>query len=553
MALYCTRCGKEHADSDLYCSRCGRELEYTAGTRPFTASHRYNDRYEIVRLVKSGAMGSLFEARDALNDSVVALKQMHIPAGDPQEEEQAALRFKHEALMLSQLRHPGLPQVIDYFEEHEPSTGKTSHFIVMTFIEGRDLEAIAREREQKSFPVDEALSYFMQLLDILEYLHSQDPPVIFRDLNPRNVIISGGKVFLVDFGIARTWVSSQRGTAIGTAGYAPPEQYKGEAEPRSDLFSLGVMMHYLLTGINPEDSSHKIFHFEQIGRINPDVPEHLDSLILSMLEVIPDRRPRSAAHVKAALSRKKPPSQTIGSKTRDMEQDISSMAYVFRKYSDVFETILSDDIDAFMAFLKAGIDVNAKNVNGFTPLHCACGRGLREVADMLIARYAEVNARSNRDWTPLHSAAICGHRELAELLIEKGALVNVEDQDGITPLHRASDRGFREIVELLILKGALVNAKNKKGDTPLHCASMRGHQAIVELLINKGARVNEKGLYGLTPLHLASLYEHRQIASLLISEGADVNMKDEHGNRPMQNTYRGEIKNLLRMHGGKGE
>jgi formylglycine-generating enzyme required for sulfatase activity len=206
--------------------------------------------------------------------------------------------------MLSILHHQGLPKVIDIFIEKELSTGKPLHYLVMEFIEGKDLETIIQERGQKSFPVDEAVDYFRQILNILHYLHTQNPPIVHRDLNPRNVMVHKGKVFLVDFGIARLFNPQQKGTAIGTAGYAAPEQYKGAAEPRSDIFSLGAVMHYLVTGKDPEDASGSLFSFEQARKINPSVPKYLDTLIMSMVDVVIDKRPCNTEALIKALDGK---------------------------------------------------------------------------------------------------------------------------------------------------------------------------------------------------------------------------------------------------------
>jgi serine/threonine protein kinase len=138
------------------------------------------------------------------------------------------------------------------------------------------------------------MDYFLQILDILQYLHTQNPPLIYRDLNPRNVMVSSGRIFLVDFGIARVFTPHEKGTAIGTPGYAPPEQYKGFAGPRSDLYSLGVMMHYLITGIDPESSTDTLFSFVPVRQVNPEVPEYLEKVIMSMVDLVPERRPSSA-------------------------------------------------------------------------------------------------------------------------------------------------------------------------------------------------------------------------------------------------------------------
>gem|GEM_PF-2769770 len=302
MPRYCPDCGRENPDSETVCINCSMSLS-PFGTREMKL---LSERYLVTEIIKSGAMGCVFKGRDLRLNNVAAIKKMHSFHTDPVTKKYAEERFMEEGRLLSLLHHGSLPKVIDFFIETDPGTGRTSHYLVMTFIEGRDLETIISERDHRLFSVEEALDYFCQILDILHYLHSRNPPVIYRDLNPRNIMINEGKVFLVDFGIARIFKPQVKGSAIGTPGYSPPEQYKGTAEPRSDLYSLAVVMHYLLTGKNPEDSASELFNFEKIRNINRDAPEYLEALIASMLDLVPDNRPSGADVVKAVIQTRDP-------------------------------------------------------------------------------------------------------------------------------------------------------------------------------------------------------------------------------------------------------
>jgi ankyrin repeat protein len=173
--------------------------------------------------------------------------------------------------------------------------------------------------------------------------------------------------------------------------------------------------------------------------------------------------------------------------------------------------------------LNKGVDVNAKDDDGSTPLHEAAQRGHKETAELLIAEGADVNART-------------------------GGWMNV------TPLHRTETK---EIAELLIANGADVNAKDGTGWTPLHWTAETGRKEIAELLIEKGADLNAKDdAFGWTPLHIAALFGYKEIAELLIVEGADVNAKAkvDDGATPLDHAINGkhtEIADLLRKHGGK--
>ncbi|MEQ8224765.1 MAG: serine/threonine-protein kinase, partial [Candidatus Eremiobacterota bacterium] len=253
------------------------------------------DRYEILEIVKSGGMGTVYKALDTRLGGFVAVKKLldfHSTNRDYSKN-----RFTEEARLLSKLHHSGLPKVIDFFITSDPETDEIACYLVMTFIEGKDLECIINERGGSIFPLDESIDYFRQILNILSYLHSQSPPVIYRDIKPSNIMIKEGHVFLVDFGIARVFVPQQKGTIIGTPGYSPPEQYKGFTSQISDIYSLGALMHYLLTGINPLDENRPPFKFEPVRDINPEVPEYIEKIVMSMVDMAVKNRPVSAEEI----------------------------------------------------------------------------------------------------------------------------------------------------------------------------------------------------------------------------------------------------------------
>jgi cytohesin len=202
------------------------------------------------------------------------------------------------------------------------------------------------------------------------------------------------------------------------------------------------------------------------------------------------------------------------------------------KHSTINTAATAGDAEAVKEFLAAGADVNAKDDNGWTPLHYAAGNGHKEVAELLIAKDADVNAKTDIGRTPLHAAAYSGHKEIAELLIANGADVNAKRAGGVTPLYAATLGAHKEVVELLIAKGADVNAKTDWGSTPLHYAAF-GHKEIVELLIAEGADVNAKADGGSTPLQAAASEGQKESAELLIDKGADVNAKNEWEDTPL--------------------
>ena len=242
------------------------------------------------------------------------------------------------------------------------------------------------------------------------------------------------------------------------------------------------------------------------------------------------------------------------------------------------------NIEAVKQHMAAGTDVDAKNVDGWTPMLFAAARGHKELAELLIANGADVNVKSKNGGTPLHRAASKGQKEIVELLIAKGADVNAKNDRGDTPLDsaikykrtetaallrkhggktgaelpsstlsEAASRGALQEVKDFLAKGADVNAKGRSNVTPLHAAAAGGHKEIVGLLIAKGADVNAKDkTRGETPLHYAAINGHKELAELLIDSGAEVNAKNVHGTTPLGCTIRHpETADLLRKHGGK--
>jgi serine/threonine protein kinase len=206
-------------------------------------------RYRIVRQLGQGGMGAVFEAVDERLDTTVALKETFFA------DERLRKQFEREARLLARLHHPALPRVSDHFSEAE------GQFLVMQFIGGEDLaEMIARRRG--AFPEQQVLSWADQLLDALDYLHTQDPQIIHRDIKPQNLkLTSRGQIILLDFGLAKGQASevsrvTTSASIFGyTPNYAPLEQVQGlGTDPRSDIYALSATLYHLLTGTKPPDA-----------------------------------------------------------------------------------------------------------------------------------------------------------------------------------------------------------------------------------------------------------------------------------------------------------
>jgi serine/threonine protein kinase len=273
-------------------------------------------RYQIVASLGRGGMGRVYKAFHVMLDAPVALKELvTTPHATAAERETSIRRFCREARLLTSLRHPSIPRVLDYFAEG------SSFYLVMDYIEGQTLAerlGVGSDEPRAPLPLAEALDYASQLCNVLIYLHSQQPAVVFGDLKPSNVILTpDGRAVMVDFGIARA--STIRGALpawehgphdrddassdtqpLGTPGYAAPEQYEHgwRADPRSDIFALGVLLYEMVTGHAPPPFP---FGFQPVRALNPALPSRLEDIIERALRFHPEERFQSAAQMYQAL------------------------------------------------------------------------------------------------------------------------------------------------------------------------------------------------------------------------------------------------------------
>lgn len=250
-------------------------------------------RYEVVHLIKSGGMGAVYLVNDTRLVTQCALKEMIDFSPTPEERRSAVERFQNEVKLLSTLSHPSLPQVTNFFIE------RGHYYMVMDYIEGSDLEALIRKEGAPGLKESFARFVGIEICKVLDYLHSQTPPILNRDIKPSNIMVSksGRRIYLVDFGIARSLSSTPyKKTAIGTEGYAPIEQYRGYPEPRSDLYALGATLYQLLTG-----KEVKALDFAPICTVNPVVSTDMESILAKALELYPENRYPSAMAMRAAL------------------------------------------------------------------------------------------------------------------------------------------------------------------------------------------------------------------------------------------------------------
>ena len=261
---------------------------------PLPSGHLLDGRYRINKVLGQGGMGRVYLANDTrLANRPVAAKEMVL--GDGIQEKKAIEDFNREARVLASLSHPSIPQVIDFFVE------QGRHYLVMEYVAGADLQhRLDKLGPNGKLPENQVLAWSRQILDVLHFLHSQSPPLIYRDLKPGNIMIDKQeRAMLIDFGIARFLPPGGRGTQIGSVGYAPPEQYLGKLEPRSDLYALAATMHHLLTGRDPQ--LEPPFSFPPVRELAPAVSATTEAVILRALSQEIDKRPASARDMQGLL------------------------------------------------------------------------------------------------------------------------------------------------------------------------------------------------------------------------------------------------------------
>jgi len=258
------------------------------------------NRYRVVRKIGGGGMGIVYLAEDTrLAGRRCAIKEMSPAQLAPQDRTWATNAFRQEAQMLANLKHPGLASVTDFF----PEGG--NWYLVMDFVEGETLEKRLEKAPGGRLPLGEALNVIRQLCDVLEYLHRQNPPVVFRDLKPGNVMLTpGGEVKLIDFGIARFFkVGQTRDTVnLGTPGYAAPELFGGlgQSDPRSDVYSLGALLLQMVSGYDPV-AGVTPFPLPAAGSLMPGLPPHVEETISRATRVQPNLRHQSVIELRQAL------------------------------------------------------------------------------------------------------------------------------------------------------------------------------------------------------------------------------------------------------------
>jgi len=285
--ILCPICHKPNPlrERTRFCQHCGKDVilnnERESPHDPL--------RYYVIRIIKSGGQGAVYAGIDQYF-KLYAIKEMLDRFTDERERREALNRFNEEAQILQGLSHSRIPRVYSHF------TDAGRHYLTMDFVQGEDLETVASR--QGALPEEQVLEWADQVNDVLHYLHRQG--LIYRDMKPSNIMIEpNGGLKLIDFGIAKNFTPTERGTQIGTPGYAPPEQYQGFATPASDIYALAATLHHLLTGRDPTEQPP--FSFPPARNVNPAVSVRTSNALEKALKMRPEDRYATVAEFRASL------------------------------------------------------------------------------------------------------------------------------------------------------------------------------------------------------------------------------------------------------------
>lgn len=294
-------------------------------------------KYEILKEIGHGGMSTVYLAMDKRLNKQWAVKEIR-KKGSGKNDEIVVNSLLAEANLMKRLDHPALPRIVDIIDN-----GITI-YVVMDYIEGESLDKILSEYGAQ--PEERVVEWAKQLCNALSYLHSQKPPIIYRDMKPANVMLKPeGNIKIIDFGIAREYKEQNLSdtTVLGTKGYAPPEQYSGQTDPRSDIFALGMTMHHLLTGIDPRNGEP----YAPVRQWNPELSEGIEIIIDRCVEPAAENRYQSCSDLLYDLEH--PELITKGFKKKQKRKLISF--------------IVALSLSIVLAVTGVGLDLAATSVN----------------------------------------------------------------------------------------------------------------------------------------------------------------------------------------------
>lgn len=300
--IFCDYCGAANQDSASSCFSCHRVLSSPhnkPSTTALTPMRSFQDgRYRVLSTIGQGGYGAVYQAVDTRqHDQLVAIKSVSLRGLRSGEIIEATETFHRELDLLSTLSHPYLPHLHASFSDPE------HWYLVMDYIHGQTLEEYLQASGGR-LPLTEVHAIGLCLCDVLEYLHTRQPPVIFRDVKPANIMREQtGRLFLIDFGIARRFRPGMRRdtSLLGSPGYAAPEQYgQAQTSPQTDIYGLGITLWQLLSGQDPTTTAITEETISLASQV-PPIPNDFKRLLVQMLSSKPEDRPASVRVVRERL------------------------------------------------------------------------------------------------------------------------------------------------------------------------------------------------------------------------------------------------------------
>lgn len=267
-----------------------------------------NHRYKILDIIHQSGKSTIYKASDIKSGETVVVKEMNEDHKKESDSLTAVEQYRKALDTLEQLSHEGLPRILDNF-----SDGR-KYYVVKTLAKGKSLSQIMKDRNESPLTQDEVIKWSLGILKVLDYLNSLEPPYCFRNLQPSNIVVDEwDNVSLVDFDLDRILSESEDAHLQGLPGFMAPEQFKEIVDGRSGIYSLGMIIRYLMTGIDPSDQKNRYRRYKRIKDINIKVDKWFDDIVLSMVEKSPDYRPGSAKEI-ISLFQSKMSTQPAGGK-----------------------------------------------------------------------------------------------------------------------------------------------------------------------------------------------------------------------------------------------
>jgi tRNA A-37 threonylcarbamoyl transferase component Bud32 len=276
---------RRDSDDSSFTALWMEEAQRRLSTTPFSpldpGAELQSGRLKVVQPLTAGGWSAIYLCQWQERTSAILKEAVVPPSAKEELKAKAYQHFEREAVLLAGLEHPQIAKVMDYFIEN----GR--QYMVLQRISGANLRSYIRDRGAVS--ERQAVKWARELLNIVSYLHGQDPPIIHRDLTPENLVLDmRGSLVLIDFGSANEFVGTVTGTLVGKPSYISPEQFSGHAKPQSDLYSLGAVLSFILTGKDPEPLT-----VANPREQNQAVSEQLNLLVQEMTQLDAKKRIKS--------------------------------------------------------------------------------------------------------------------------------------------------------------------------------------------------------------------------------------------------------------------